>query len=883
MKSSWFKALEAGGVAVCATKRLKRELERKFEMHQRDAGRTWWPRPTIHTLNGWLSKVWEDSWLEGTVAADPSVEALWETVIAKDARARGFELLDVEATAGQAREAYRLINHYAIEDVLKSDADEESGAFKRWRVAFEAELARRGWLDSSQLPGRLAVDAADGNLTLPQELLVFGKDDIEPAFQGLFDALEAKGCHVEKMDFPDLGGTCVRVGREGPEEEVRSAAAWALSALQQNPSARLGVVAVDMESYSPLIKRIFAETLAPEALMPGGDALALPFDLSLDKKLFETPVAHAALELLAFSSEPFEPWRLRALLLNPFWSCGEPVAARARGVAHLLSQGSGQISVKEFAGLVAKAVDAAGGAGGLEGVARVFGEVAAEGQQPQLQVRLPSEWARVFMAELDKFGWAGSIPGTAGLGSAEFQAAKKLRDQVAMLGVLDSVLSRVNRSRALRCLRKLCKTPFQPEGGDVPVVVMGLLEAAGLTFDGLWVLGADADALPPGARPNPFIPYRLQREAGVRQATPEGQLRHAEAMVKRIVASADEVVLSYPKDRAGCETLPSPLISKVKEIELALPRDTSARAQLANADSLPLERVEDAPVALTLEEGVRVASSIFASQALCPFMAFVYHRLGGKSYEANGDEGLDAAEQGTGVHHALWLLHGRFPRRQDMEDAGQELLEREIAAAAGAAVRKLERDRDSQLLPRLKRVEERRLVEVLRKWVEFDLARPEFEVIEREAVRQLVIGELELEVRLDRLERTEEGGELILDYKTGAAARPIKRLFEERLVEPQLPLYALACPEARGVGYAQLDRGRCAIKGVGDETVGLGQGGGSEELDWEELRLFWQERLEDLAEEYSRGENSPHPDRTLCERCEAGGSGFCRRAFGGEG
>ena len=70
--------------------------------------------------------------------------------------------------------------------------------------------------------------------------------------------------------------------------------------------------------------------------------------------------------------------------------------------------------------------------------------------------------------------------------------------------------------------------------------------------------------------------------------------------------------------------------------------------------------LEDAPVALTPEEGSRASSSIFAAQALCPFMAFVYHRLGAGGDYGGDEEGLDASEQGTGVHHALQLLHGIF-------------------------------------------------------------------------------------------------------------------------------------------------------------------------------------------------------------------------------
>ncbi len=53
---------------------------------------------------------------------------------------------------------------------------------------------------------------------------------------------------------------------------------------------------------------------------------------------------------------------------------------------------------------------------------------------------------------------------------------------------------------------------FAPESRDAPVQILGPLEAAGLTFDALWFLGADDISWPAAARPHPFLPRSLQRK-----------------------------------------------------------------------------------------------------------------------------------------------------------------------------------------------------------------------------------------------------------------------------------------------------------------------------------------------------------------------------------
>ena len=127
---------------------------------------------------------------------------------------------------------------------------------------------------------------------------------------------------------------------------------------------------------------------------------------------------------------------------------------------------------------------------------------------------------------------------------------------------------------ALSLLRRIAaETMFQPESPDAPVQVLGSLEAAGLRFDHLWVSGLHDEAWPGAPNPNPFLPLGLQRAAGLPRCSPERELAFATLITERLLASGEDLVLSYPIRDGERDLAPSPLIlrvSKAAPADLAL-------------------------------------------------------------------------------------------------------------------------------------------------------------------------------------------------------------------------------------------------------------------------------------------------------------------------
>jgi probable DNA repair protein len=400
----------------------------------------------------------------------------------------------------------------------------------------------------------------------------------------------------------------------------------------------------------------------------------------------------------------------------------------------------------------------------------------------------------------------------------------------------------------------------------VPVQVLGLIEAAGMTFDHLWVMGLSDEAWPAPAHLNPFIPVRLQRAAGVPNASPAAALERARELTAEWLGCAGEVVLSYPRRDGERDLAPSPLIASAGEGDLTLPeyptwRDAIHRA--ANVERFDDYRAPALPPAAAAHGGV----SLIKDQAACPFRAFAAHRLRAEGIGAP-HTGLDAVERGTLVHRVLASAWERLGTKDALDAIDGAALEALLAAAADDAIGRKKRDRPTTLSGRFAAIERDRLVRLAGEWLKLERGRSGFSVLATEGQREAGLGVLKLSLRLDRVDQLASGERVVIDYKTGRAAVP--SMLGERPDEPQLPLYlTVAEQDAAAVAFAQVRAGDMKFVGLAREA-GLVPGTKAPVAGWEAQRTAWRAELERLAGEFAAGIAAVDPKRLAhtCRLCD---------------
>ena len=104
---------------------------------------------------------------------------------------------------------------------------------------------------------------------------------------------------------------------------------------------------------------------------------------------------------------------------------------------------------------------------------------------------------------------------------------------------------------------------------------------------------------------------------------------------------------------------------------------------------------------------------------------------------------------------------------------------------------------------------------IIGEWMGLERQRKPFLVVDQEEIRSVEVGGIEVNIRVDRVDRLEDGKLIILDYKSGecgpadwAGARPD---------EPQLPIYAITAEaEVAAVLFARLRTGDLGFRGLAE-------------------------------------------------------------------
>ena len=718
-----------------------------------------------------------------------------------------------------AAEAWQLLHAYRIPlDDTAFAGTMNSRMFRRWARRFRERLRQEGLITGAEL-----ADAVPGDA---ERLHLVAFDRVTPQFADLLRRIERAGGTVRHHRPGAMrNGPRKRVETANRAVEIHAAAQWARHVLTRYPNARIGIV------FPYLTDAYFAIAHAFEAEF--ADTVDA-FNISGGVPLAEQPIWRDAELILRLAVGDIGHSELERLQRSPWLRLGTPLRMPIASLERLrLRQ--------------------------LRGASGVFREL--ESRARQWPVRQPfGRWVDAFRALLAAAGWDGSSAL-----SVQYQAHRQLSESLALFCRLPQ-LPNLTGADALQTLqRHLSKRPFGPERPPAPVQVLGYLETTGLIFSHLWVAGLQDTAWPAAPSPNPLLPIPLQRLHGVPRTDHPAEAEFALEQMQRWRRASRYMVVSHAADEGDEQHRCSGLVESIPlaSIEKLVPRFRTRRHPwLAEPPEGVLQPMLDERATPLRETPARGGTSLLRDQAQCPFRAWAVHRLGLREVR-EPQHYPDALERGILVHDSLFALYDG--------GAGPDV-EASIEQAVSTAL-----DKHLREAPEAYREHERiRLRVLLGKWVDLEAERPEFVVVGLEQEARLALPGLELSLRIDRIDRDPQtGARAVIDYKTGNATA--SRLLDERLTEPQLPIYALTDTAIRSTLYAQLGTDRISLKGLASEEIELGKGAVHKlpAADWDALTVRWRAQVEALAKEFLDGHAAVQPSSPgVCANCHL--PSFCR-------
>ena len=852
---NWVQSVAGGAVLLSVNQRLARHFNSRFQKAQSARDALWWETPSILPIRAWLHQLHDEALAQGVSTHVRLPELLrhrhWRRAIDADKR---VQLLDTAAAAVAAEQAWQLSNAWHCENDESQYLSDDQFAWQRWRQHYVDICDDKSLLDDSMLADHIVGLLKDGHLLacLPAELWLAGFLRTTPQQRLLIDTLRDVGVRVESVP---LSSPVVPDSHRyvDDSDELFGIARAVKAKLADDMEQSLGVVIPELAKLRGEVTRAFDSVFFP-GLSPQEIALTgRPYDVSLGTPLSDQSAVRTALMMISIIIDEIPARDVSALLMSPYLVGAKSEATlREKLDRKLRERRVRRIGADELLKQIPSGSD----------LARAFRDVL---KKRRMKRASSTEWARRFSRLLNELGWPGSS-----YGSEEHQAIMAFNECLDELQMIDEG-QLLSAKQALDELRELSRNRvFQAETpAGVPIQIMGRLESHGIRFDALWIAGLDADQWPPPGNPTPFLSIAAQKACGIPEASAPARLALAEDEYRLWCASAAKVTISCALQREGKELLPAllPGDRAIQVDNVGEPSSTAVDVHLVDIirQSAQLTRIEDffGPP-LPRGSKARGGASLFQDQAKCPFRAFARHRLAIRPLEEAG-LGLDPRQHGNLLHKAMEIFWTDVRSQERLLAMDEDECNVAIMKAIDESIAA------EQINGPMAELEKPRLKRLILEWLSLSESKREpFTVLDTELEMEIEHGGVKMNVTLDRIDEI-DGSRVVIDYKTGAGNTALP-WGNDRIENPQLPLYVLTDESIRGASFAQVVRHNYGFKGIAEDDNKLPKVSvsvkGSDISDWAAWRNHWQMSLDIVAKEVRDGLAVVQPMKNACDYCD---------------
>ena len=475
--------------------------------------------------------------------------------------------------------------------------------------------------------------------------------------------------------------------------------------------------------------------------------------------------------------------------------------------------------------------------------------------------RALSNWLRALLESLEQLGATASLQHDAA-------GADLLRLLQSLAAELEGESETYSLGEWRRWLdRQLENASFRDTAIDSSVVLTHLGLTDGRQFDGVILLGADADHLPAPAT-NQLFNDSVLLQLGLPSRAQRIELEQRRLI--HVLAHSDAALITWQADKNGEPNPPSSYWVRLMAFHRVAYGDDLRDRSLAfsprrvDREEVAAVRAMPQPSAPNLLPRTLSASQ-YASLIACPYQFFVQYLLALRA----DDEVLEVMEKkdyGDVVHRILSAFHRRYPVVSAAQEGAVRAVLREISEAIFRAAP------DGDYFARAWRLRWEKLMPAYLTWqLEREAIgwRWQASEVAREQILELASGgKITLRGRFDRidtrLDETQTEKTAVLDYKTGS-----NKQLRDRAADPsedgQLPFYGVIAESVPNeLAYIGLDS---------DPVADFVMAG-----DMDVIVADHRNRLRQTFDAIEAGKGLPAQGvDSVCAYCEVGG--VCRKRY----
>ena len=885
-------SLGRDSIILTVNQRLARHLLFKHSEQKKKSKSIAWETPKIFEINSWFKSEWFKTNSEHFLLSQIQSIKIWESIInefpegeqACDRKRiiNQWNLLNLRSAAQKASDAYKLITEHRI--TIPTDPlflNKENRLFLKWMDQYKSFLLKEKAIDPANLMDIIREGMKNKNIYIPDKVELCGFEDITPQLKVWLDFLKSYKKEVtlkltnNKNHSLLINDTLTKKNiKVYPfndfKSECRNCANWVREIF--NKEQTIGIIVPDLEKYRRPLYKELTSNLIPKSIFPG-ENIEIPFEISLGTALYNEGMIQVAIELLSIElNSPIN--KVLHIANSPYLSAGR---SNYDDLAELeVNLQKQDIPIQN-----------------LESIEKFYSLEPTSEIKKLLNTlidltkithsQFPSSWASFFSNLLKDLGWLLDL--NKDFSSREVQCLTLWNECLNELASLDMIIGELSRHKTTQVLKEITlKKIFQVKTKEQPIQVLSFLESTGISFDNLWVLGCHSDCMPAQPNPNPFIPIHLQKTLKLPHSSSKQELQYSEQTLNRLIDSSQNIIFSYPEWEQNNNKQITPLLSCFLKDKLDFTFKNTHRVRDLIKPYDQVELWEDnsciPPSSQELEfftnKGVRSGYKVLQNQAACSFKAFAANRLQANNFEIS-EVDYDSRERGILIHKVLqlfWEKNKSHSVLQNLKSANT--LEYELQKKIKEAMQQINIRTKNQY--HFFAMEQSRIISLLLNWMGQELLRPKFEVKYIEKNTPIKIGNLKLNLRVDRVDITPEGKSILIDYKTGLTNT--NSWFKDRIQDPQLPLYTVkSSPVA--IAFANISKGDLKWKSLCDPSkhnpftdkssvkIPLSIADEIGWPNWDNLLNYWKINLSELANSFLQGEIVINPIRNdeTCQKC----------------
>ena len=875
----WLQNISQDTVVIVPTRGLQHSLSKQYAESQIAEGKTAWQTPQIIVWDDYIEYLWQTNKpaLSSTYTRLNNTQALlvWQQIITRAKKENDdLLLLNEQQTASVVQRSWQLAHKWRVplyDIAIREDLD--SAAFASWCKAYTERLDKNHWFDAAQIE-KLIVDKTTILDALPAALL-FAYFDLTTANQRAhIEACEQRNISVSYCSAAEAAANQIKpqihyIRYTHEQHELQTVLLKAKELIEAKPENRIGIVIPNLSENRGQIEQLARSVFYPNFSPLDCQQNDLVYRFSLGQALHKVPYIHSMLTALELLKNSFSYQSLQAFLFSQWWPLNNKYIEHKHNTAEadlirldraIKKRRSPWLTWDDIHAICQEKLPEAIYLSDFFHELIGFKQTLFAAEQNLYSTR---EWSTIFSDWLVLLGWSEND-----LDSWHFQAHESWLETMQLFVSHDLVQGEIGLNRALQTLNSLCKDKvYMRQAKNEPILISGVLEGVGQIANYLFVTGMH-EAYPPLMPKDPFLAQTSLAEQGYPFAKKETEFVYEQNKLASLLAGGKHIEVSYAHLQNEGEYGVTALLRAEK---------------FSEANSLASEIVTSKLVEYTDTEGlaclqsanIQGGSKVFENQSHCPFKAYIEHRIL-RQTEDEPEFGLDARDAGTIVHDILeniWQELHSFSALNRMAEADlSNLIKRHVDGYIDTPNPKFQFDRKNLLS-----LEKPRLYELLMEWfvLEKEQRIAPYTVMAVEQRIQSEFGGIPITLVIDRIDRTDQGDDLIIDYKTGQAE--ISDWNGDRPKSPQMPLYALALEQQlnysiKGIGFGKLKSNDCAFKGFTElDNVGASfkTSLSRDKTPWAEQLQEWRRNLSDLAEEFLDGHALVNPSKTNpCQYCD---------------